>query len=225
VSIELDDDGSAMRPSVVVLIAVVALMIGIGIGLALAPTTGRSIPSVDAHAPLSIPSASADELARWKDEILSEVRRLRDVPPSTEAPASQRATIVAPQEAIDRRLSQIEQRLDAMASNTPTYQRTQAWRNARGPGSPSIDAVTNALRDADQHGRLAEAREELARRFYLWTPDEVVAAIGPPKSVGAQHGVDFGYGTFDLKDGTCALWFSFQAGLISEVWFECNDRK
>jgi len=215
-----------MRPPVVVLIAVVALMIGLGIGLALAPTTGRAIPSVDAHVPLSVPSASADELARWKDEILSEVRRLRDVPPSSQALASQRAPIVAPQDAIDRRLSEIEQRLDALALGQPTYQQTPAWRNARGPGYPSIDAITSALRDAEQSGRLAEVREHLTTRdFYLCTPDEVIAAFGPPKSVGAQHGVDFGYGTFELKDGICTLWFSFQAGLISEVWYECHDRK
>jgi hypothetical protein len=126
---------------------------------------------------------------------------------------------------MNRRLSEIEQRLDALASGTPTYQRTQAWRNARGPGYPSIQAVKDALHDADQHDRLTEARENLARRFYLWTPEEALAAFGPPTNVGSVHGVDFNYGTFDLKDGSCTLWFSFQAGLISEVWFECNDRK
>jgi hypothetical protein len=215
-----------MRPSVVILIAFAALAVGIGVGVALAPTPVRVAPTVEARTPTGSTSASAEELARWKDEILSELRRPRDVPKSADAPASQRAAVVTPEDPIDRRLSEIERRLDALASGQPTYQRTPAWRNARGPGYPSIDAITSALRAAEQNGRLVEVRDQLASRsFYLWTPDEVIAAFGPPRSVGAQHGVDFSYGTFDLKDVTCTLWFSFQAGLISEVWYDCHDRK
>jgi hypothetical protein len=205
--------------------ALAALAVGVGLGVAIAPNPTRMASPIEGRTPIGVGSANADELARWKDEILSELHRLRDTPQSSEAAAVQRAPVVPAQDEINRRLSEIEHRLDALASGTPAYQRSKAWRNARGSGFPSVEATKDFLRDADQHGRLTEAREELVRRFYLWTPDETVAAFGPPTSVGAQHGVDFSYGTFDLKDGTCTLWFSFQADLISEVWFDCKDRK
>jgi hypothetical protein len=211
-----------VRLPVVILIGIAALVMGIGFGLAIAPSP--SPLSVEAPTP-NAAAASFDELARWKEEILAEVRALRETHQSGEASASQRLSAVTAQTDVDQRLSAIEQRLDALALGAPAYQRTPAWRNARGRGFPSIDAAEASLRDADQHGRLAEAREELGRRFYLWTPEEVIAAFGPPTSVGAQHGVDFSYGNFELSNGTCTLWFSFQAGLISEVWFDCHDRK
>lgn len=200
----------------------------IGLGFVVAFVAGvlvarRDAPSDARRADGASEPSSIDEIVAWKRSVLDELRAsLRDERASSkEAPSNSTSTL----DTIERRIAALEERAMVDRAGAPSFRARPEWTKARGAGYATVEGAIEAMRavamlDGDTKERAWSA---VRARFYLWTPDELFDAYGPPAEVDHRHGLGLSYGSFvSLRTSeSCRLVFSFEDGLFASIDVVC----